>query len=60
MNLKRQVCLLYIAVIFLLMSQYVVNSYPYDRIFRLLGLLTLVGVIIVVIAGRFSGRRNTP
>jgi hypothetical protein len=58
MNIRKQQYLLYIAIIFLLMAQYVVNSHPWDQIFRFLALLTLVGVIALVVAGR--KRRNQP
>lgn len=58
MNLRKQQYLLYIAIIFLLMAQYVVNSHPWDQICRFLALLTLVGVIALVVAGR--RRRNQP
>lgn len=57
MNPPRVTYLLIIAIIFLLMAQYVVNDYPWDRIFRIMGLVTIVGAILFVIAQRFQGAR---
>lgn len=63
MTLRRQSitleqCLLYISVIFLLMAQYVVNSHPWDHIFRLMALVALTGVIATFAADRFSRSRR--
>lgn len=59
MNPGKNQYLLYVAIIFFLMAQYVVNSAPWDRIFRFMGLLTLLGVIVLVVVQRFSKGSNT-
>ena len=56
MNRYKTQPLLYVAIIFLLMAQYVVNDRPWDRICRWMALLTLVGVIVLEARRRFSRR----
>jgi hypothetical protein len=58
MNSRKREYLLYIAIVFLLMAQYVVNDRPWDRIFHGVALLTLVGVVVLEIVRRFSGARR--
>jgi hypothetical protein len=39
---STELCLAYIAILFFIMAQYVVNERPWDHIFRIAGLLTYI------------------
>ena len=47
---------LYLAIGLLLMAQYVVNSNPWDHIFRILGLIAFLGAIVMLYIERILPR----